>query len=410
MRRVVLAALVAPVACGGGHAAPDAIDGPPPECQPAGATGQVFRDANNPHLLAGSAFSDGQIDISISDPDLRFDATSGQFQLYYATAHAPTFADPSTQMIRHATSGDAKAWSVKDVPALVAAEGSDAWDHVNTETPTVVFDENAAPDRRYVMMYSGANGPFQTGAFPDYAIGLAFSADGETFTRLPASESPHGQDGLVLTGADVYPIAGGAIVADPELALVDHTYHLWFSSFSCDGGGSACAPTAFGIAHATSTDAVHWVVQEAPVKSLLRAAADPTSGGGQPSVVYDEATCRYEMWLTSDAAGDHDDQPVVFNNSAGFWHATSLDGESWSVSFTGQRDLEWNAAAPAKGEQLGLLTGADVAQKGNGRFLVYVGFDNNAADVPDGFALPDRSQQGFEPGVMALDLATRDAN
>src|SRR5690606_730370 len=128
------------------------------------------------------------------------------------------------------------------------------------------------------------------------------------------------------------------------------------------------------------------------------ASADPTTGGRQPSVIYDDLHCRWEMWLTSDAAGDTDDQPVTFNNMAGVWHATSTDGSAWSINYQQARDHEWNRDAP--GKHLGLLTGADVAAKGNGRYLVYFGFDNE--NVPVGSYLPDGSDEGFQPGVMTL--------
>jgi len=67
------------------------------------------------------------------------------------------------------------------------------------------------------------------------------------------------------------------------------------------------------------------------------------------------------------------------------------------------RDLAWLASA--SGEHLGLLTGADVEAKSTARYMLYVGFDDQ--NVPSGFVLPTRT--GTTPGVMALDLAARDA-
>jgi hypothetical protein len=310
-------------------------------------------------------------------------------------------------MIRHASSPDLVAWTIDDAPSLVAATDAAAWDHHNTETPSVAYNPDAAPDRRYVLMYSGANGMLPGFTFPAYAIGVAFSADGHTFTRVPAAESPHGKDGLAFTGMDAYPAEGGGIVADPDITYVNGTYQLWFSSFAC-GGTNCASETAFGVGHATSTDAVHWTPAEVPVRSLLRASADKTTGGKNPSVIYDDTHCRWEMWLTSDVAGETDVQPVVFNNMVGAWHATSSDAVTWSINYTGQRDLAWNATTPDAGEHLGLLTGADVAAKGTARYMVYVGFDDQ--NVPSGFYLPDHSAQpGYRPGVMTLNVATRDA-
>ncbi|MBA3541804.1 MAG: hypothetical protein H0T79_19475 [Deltaproteobacteria bacterium] len=401
--------LVACGACGDTPVAPDSQVTDHPEasaCQPIGATGEVIRRSGNPRLIAGQPFTDGKLDLSIADPDVQRDAAGTGWNLYYAAAHATTFsATDKVPVIRNATSVDRQTWTVRDVPALVAAPEPTAWDHTSTETPTVAYNPSAAPDRRYLMLYAGANGmfPFPGYTFPGHAIGAAFSADGVTFTRVPPAQSKDGDAGKVLTGADVYPGTTGAIVADPELAFVDGIYHLWFSSFACRG--ASCETVhAYGVSHATSPDGITWTVLEAPVRSLLRASATITSGGAQPSVIYDARRCRWEMWLTSDAAGDTDAQPVVFNNMAGVWQAESMDGVTWFVNYSGSRDLAWKPAEP--GEPLGLLTGADVAADDTGRLMLYVGFDDT--DVPADFVLPDRTAQGFRPGVMTLNVATRD--
>ena len=400
------AAFLVLVACGGGNTSPDAaVDAfVEPLCQPLGVTGQFVVRTGNPRMIAGHQFADGQLDISISDPSLSWDGQA--WQLYYATSHGTSYTSADlVGEIRHATAPDATTWTVDDPPALVASSDPAAWDHTNTETPTVVENPTAPAAQRFLMLYSGANGMFPGQAFANYGIGAAFSADGKTFTRVPAAMSPHGKDGLVFTGADAYPGSAGAIVADPELVLVGGTYHLWFSSYACSGTSCATA-TAYGIGHATSGDGIHWTVAEAPVHSLLRASAMPTSGGGQPSVIYDAVHCRYEMWFTSDASTDTAGQPVTFNNMAGVWHADSTDGVTWHTAFQGTRDVAWDKTQP--GQHLGLLTGADVADKNGARYMLFVGFDDQ--NVPAGFVLPDRSTQGFEPGVMTLGLATRDAS
>jgi hypothetical protein len=408
MRHVLTIAVLGAACGGGGHANVDAsgIDGadaPAGNCQPIGATGAFYRRTPNPRMIAGHAFQDGRLEVAIADPDLHWDDTEQLWQLYYHGPRATSFTAPNTQTIAHATSTDLVTWTVQDAPALAANASASAWDHLNTETPTVVENPNAPADHRYLLLYSGASGTLPGWRFPAYSIGAAFSADGVTFTRVPAAESPHNQDGLVLNGADVYGPGAGAIVSDPELALVDGTYHLWFSSFAC-GGTNCGAVMDYGIGHATSTDGVHWTVAEAPVRTLLRTQIDPKSGGSQPSVIYDADHCRWEMWLHSDAAADVASQPVDFNNMAGVWHAASNDAVHWNINYSGSRDVSWMASAA--GEHLGLLTGADVAAKSTGRYMVYVGFDD--ASVPSGFVLPARAG-GTMPGVMALNLAARDA-
>jgi hypothetical protein len=405
MRRTLFVLATLAIGCGDKDPAkPDGKiqpDTPISQCQPISAVGAFYRRAPNPRLIAGThTYTDGQVDVGISDPDLRWDEASQLWHVYFHAPHAMNFGSPITGMIRHATSPDLLTWTIDETPSLVAASDVDAWDHGNTETPSVIFD---AANQRYLLYYSGSNGNLPGYSFPGYSIGVATSTDGKTFTRLPAADSPHGKDGLVLTGADVFPGTSGAIVADPEIAYVGGVYHLWFSSFNC--GGTNCQQVlAFGISHATSTDGIHWMTKEAPVRTLLRASIDPKSGGQQPSVIYDELHCRWEMWLTSDAAGDTDAQPVMFNNSAGVWHAISNDGVSWDASFTGMRDLAWRSTEA--GEHLGLLTGADVAAKSTGRYMLYSGFDDQ--NVPSGFYLPSRPT-GAQPGVMTMNLATRDA-
>ncbi len=374
----------------------------PLTCQPQSAIGTFYRREPKPRFIAGRMFTDGKLDTAIADPDLRWDGSL--WHLYYQSPHGDTFDPPGPMIIRHATSADLATWTFDEAPAFSAASDAGAWDATHAETPTVIYNPDAPADRRYLLLYSGASGTFPGYMFPAYSIGAAFSSDGITFTRVPAAESPHGQDGLVLTGADVYPAEGGAIVADPEVALLDGTYHLWFSSFACTGTDCTTV-AAYGVGHATSTDGVHWSPEAAPITSLLRASGDRTSGGAQPSVIYDDLHCRWEMWLTSDGPGETDGQPVRFNNMAGVWHATSTNGTSWSINYQQTRDLVWDETSA--GEHLGLLTGAEVAAKNNGRYLVYVGFDDE--NVPADSYLPDNSTAGFSPGVMTLNLATRDA-
>jgi hypothetical protein len=387
------AALVAPAAA----ACTAAVDAP------------FQRSPVNPRLLPGQRFSDGGIDTIIADPDLHWDVPTQSWSLYYMSGHGSSFLAPLVQTIRHATSCDGLTFSVVDTPALAAAADPAAWDHTNTETPSVAYNPDAPPARRYLLVYSGAGTTLQAPggvSIAMYGIGAAFSADGVEFTRVTAALSPHGAAGQVLTGADVYPSAHLAVVADPEVVYRNGIYHLWFSSYACAGATAGVCDTtlAYGVGHATSSDGIHWAPdRDVPIASLLRIPSNPATGPAQPSVVWDAIRDRWEMWATSDAAGETAAQPVVFNNMAGVWHATSHDGAAWQIDYQGARDLTWDPSAP--GEHLGLLTGADVAQRGDERRMVYVGFDDR--NVPPGFFVPIRSSPGFMSGVFALNVATR---
>ncbi len=361
------------------------------QCLPQGAIGSFYRRQPNPKMVAGThTFADNQLDTAITDPDLTWDGT--KWHLYYQSPHG-TFSVPGPRVIRHATSTDLSTWSFQEQPALTV--GASGWDSTHVAAPSVVYNANAPADRKFVMLYSGASQmfPHPNYTFPDYAIGAAISADGNTFTRVASN------GGKVLDANAVYPVSTDGTVADPEIILVGSTYHLWFSSFGCSGSNCATRDR-YGIAHATSADAVTWTIQEAPVSSLLATASMLGSGRSQPSVVYDEPHCRYEMWMADQS--NVSSQPVKSNNMTGVLHAKSATGTSWTVDT--MRDVTWDSTA--SGEHLGLLTGADVALKGTGRYMVYVGFDDQ--NVPSGSTLPTGPSTSVA-GVMTLNLATRDA-
>lgn len=395
-----------------GQSQPAAPDGAPqPQddaqaCSPQSATGDFYRRAPSPRLVAGAkTFADAKVDTEITDPDLWWDEAAQRWSLFYASAHG-TFGSTNTAIIRRASSVDLASWTFDDEPALTAV-GAQAWDALIVSGPSIAYNPDAPAERRYALMYSGAARPFP---FPSYlgaefSIGVAFSSDGILFARLEAADSPKGKAGLVLEGADIFPGAAGAIAAAPELVFVGGTYHLWFSSFACTGAQCATV-TAHGISHATSTDAVNWTIEAAPVPSLLRQSATPTSGGTDAAVVYDNVHCRWELWLTNDSIADVAAQPTDLDNSVGVWHATSSNGKSWTINYAGQRDLGWNKTVA--GETLGLRKGIDVATKSSGRYMAYVGYSDQ--QVPNGATLPARAQPASSiPGIMTLNIATRDA-
>ncbi len=396
------------VACGGDDPAPGdgpAGDTPMSQCQPLPAIGQFTRRSGNPEIVAGATFTDGKLDIGFSDPDLRFDTATARFELYYTAEHSTAFGTPGTQVIRRATSPDRMTWTVGDVPVLEPSTDVNAWDRATTEAPSVVFNPAAPADRRYLMMYSGSSRKFPHAGydFPEAQIGAAFSADGITFTRVSAADSPHGQAGLVLTAQQIYQGAVGAIVDEPEVALDENgLYHVFFSSFSCEGA-DCVTPLNTGVGHATSADGLTWTLAQAPVRSLLEASADTKTGGVAPSAIYDAVHCRWELWQNKERGGDPA-QPVVLDNTSGVWHAESRDAVQWSIFFTSQRDLAWSAAQPAAGEKLGMRRGFDVAELTGGRVMVYVGYDDQ--NVPANSTLP--TANATRAGVMTINIATRD--
>jgi hypothetical protein len=309
------------------------------QCQPQGAVGQFYRRAPNPRMVAGShTFTDNALDTQLLDPDLVWDGTI--WHLYYGAEHG-MFGSTGFPLIRHATSSDLTTWTFQDEPAVGAGS-----------QPSVAIDAN----HRFVMLYGGSGG-----------ISIATSTDGATW---------------MATGHRLTPPDASISLSDPELAFVGATFHVWFSATG----------TVQGIGHATSKDLVSWQFDPIPITSLQR--------GMQPTIIYDEMHCRWEMWLSNDQPTDT--TGTISGATAGYWHAASTDATSWSISYQQMRDVVWTSTE--NGEHLGMRTGADVASKNGGRYMLYTGFDNG--NVPPNSTLP--IDNGTTPGVMTLNLATRD--
>jgi len=351
---------------------------------------------------AGSDAGDGKVEIVLADPDVVVDG-EGTWHLYYQGTRASSYTSEDSDMwIRHGTSADGIEFDVAAEPALTTPDEAQGWDHSHTETPAVVYVPDNPPERRYVMAYSGAREGHPLG-FPHYHVGIAFSADGETFARLSATDSVYGAAGLALRAADAMADVDNAVdgvVADPDLIWDGERLHLFYSGFAHD---SELAFLAFGIGHAISEDGgLTWTPSPArPVPSLL---APDGVGGQQPSVAWNASTEQWEMSFTDDEDAEREAMPSTFNPSMGFWLATSPDLQTWSVDWDAGRSLSWDPDAPH--EELGLLTGAALAVHGGERRLYYTGWSTQ--DVPEGFVVP--THDGYEPAVLNLLLARQSAD
>lgn len=362
---------------GGADAGPDGIatDGPPSEletqCQLGPGAG-FQRCSANPLVTAHRPFVDGGIEWTQADPTVLYDSDDGTWKAWWSTVVLLdcTNVDQRELHVKYAQSSDGIDWQIQDEPALRGHIAPDDWDYSTSETPSVIHVPGNPPDRRYAMLYAGGNDAVskvlgQTG----WQIGLAFSADGKSFQRLPAAESPYAGastpfasiDGLVLLAADAFPttpgVAGG-IVADPEVIFRDGSFHLYFSSVAVDAAGTL-VPGTYGISHATSPDLVHWTMpHENPIATL--------QGGGQPTILDDGA--ELTMWFGQDTDEDHEQVPSAVFPTLGFWKATSTDGVAWVRSGV-QRDFVWDPDRPE--EDLGLINGAAIARGPDGLRRLY---------------------------------------
>ena len=356
-------------------------------------------------LRAGGAADDGRLNIATADPDVLIDPQTGTVRLWLQIGRAGSFSGEDYDMIiAHGESTDGGfSFEFDAQPALGLPADEQAWDRYWTETPSVVIDPDDIPSRRYKLYYSGARDLHSDG-YPNYAIGLAYSADGRNFVRLPAAESPYGEAGLVLKVQDALPdVAGlaGGVVADPEVQWVAGVYHLWFSAAAQNSSGEFLA---FGISHATSADGVFWIPSpDNPVPSLRNSIG---IGGQQPSVTYDAHHDQWTMYFTRDGDDELEQMPSTFNPSLGVWSATSTDALVWTTDDKHARDFAWDGAWPD--EAFGLLTGADVLWTSTQTHLYYTGWGRVA--VPEGFVVPVRDDREYVPAVLNLLHATKLTN
>jgi hypothetical protein len=366
----------------------------------------------------------GQHLWTMADPTVLYDQEEGRWKAWWSSVVAESCADVGVLDRRaieifYAESEDGLAWALQAEPALASKRDPDNWDDTTSETPAVLKVPDAPPDRRYVLVYGGGNDrQLMVDGNTGWQLGIAFSADGRHFTRLPAADSPYaGQptpftkiDGLLLLGQDLFtgfdgtaPVAGGA-AADPELVRVGDTYHLWAGALGVDAAGAPVVNAsytrlAYGIVHATSTDLLHWTVTPGENPVLM--------GAGQATVVRDEAAGQLHLWYSLDQGSDLEGIPSALFPTRGFFHATSaeVDGAAWATDPV--REFTWDPGLAT--EALGLINGPEVVRSGD-EYRLYFGAWGTAG-VPAGscaYVWQGGALTAVD-GVFGLGLATRRA-
>jgi len=415
MRAIVPVLATLAVACGGNShtespdattagsadAAPDAAPSISSLCGASPSSGWHRCDAN-PLVTAMRPSADGRIEWTQADPTVLYDADEQLWKAWWSTvitadcSKLGTAEDVHEIDVKYAHSSDGVHWTIQAEPVLRSNTDPDEWDNTTVETPTVIKDPNATPDHRYAMIYAGGNNAQlmvegQTG----WQLGLAFSADGTQFTKLPAAESPYADkstpftkiDGLLLLSTDAFPSLSNlqpGIVADPELHVIGSTYDLYFSSLAMSGG----VPAAYGISHATSTDLVHWTMT----------ATNPVLVGGQTPAVQIADDGTRTLWYHLDT--DTSSEPSTLFPTLGVWKVTSPDGITFSAQ-AASRDFQWDGSYSY--ETYGWLPGVAVARGPDGvDRMYYSGWGSQPA--PAGSCV--FTQNGMVTGTASFDLAT----
>jgi hypothetical protein len=375
-------------------------------------TGRWDRHPENPLIVPELTAS--TLDFGPADPTVVFDTEDNLWKAWFSSTLKDIASGDETMTIKYSESPDGVQWSTPQV-AFQSAAGLTAWDHTHTETPAVIKNPNpaAAPGQKFMLWYSGANIDQATSqsrptAFPYYQIGLAYSADGKSFTRhSPGLDS---QPGLVFvanislfgTLPDVF---GDGLLADPEVVYRDNTFHMWFSSYAetvpTPVSPIGRAPLAFGIGHATSPDGITWTADHPnPLPSLAKPG--DVASGQQPSVLFNPSRNRYEMWLSNDTDVERDSIPCSFNTVVGFWRAESFDGITWTPDYA-TRSLTYETSFGS--EALGFLTGIEVVLV-DGRYHAYFSaWGTEQIPNPTVYLCPDQTGN-LIPAVLTLNRAT----
>ncbi len=359
-------------------------DETPTSPDPCGSFGEDFtRCEANPLYTAGNAHSDGRLELIVADPSVLYDEDEEIWKAWWQSPLETDYLAPNPKTaVLYAESPDGLNWTVQDAPAMSAGTDPGDWDFDRMETPSVIKVPSNPPERRYVMYYTGGNfaalaSPFP--GYPWYQVGVAFSADGRSFERLPGAESPYANsptpfeniDGLVWYGRDAFPNMAAmhdGLVADPEVVIVDGVWHLFASSFAVDQNYS---PIAFGLSHATSTDGIHWV----------SGPNNPVMEGQQPSVLWDGS--RFEIFYNGDTDEEKAALPSAFNAIGHISHAYSTDGATGEAFATSDPKYVFAWDASYSYERYSWLTGADVVLREDGYWLFYTGFSD--VNPPENF-------------------------
>ncbi|GMR08190.1 MAG: hypothetical protein BMS9Abin26_1195 [Gammaproteobacteria bacterium] len=354
-------------------------------------------------------------DFGPADPTVLYDETDRKWKVWFSSTLKDRSSGKETMSIKYADSSDGVHWSEPRITFQVSADPG-AWDHTHTETPAVIRnpDPGAPNGQKFMLWYSGANTRLtarqsRPNTFPYYQIGLAYSADGKSFTRhRPGLDN---QPGLVLVanasifGKQLPGRFGDGLLADPEVLFHDGRFHMWFSSYAesvpVPASVNGRSPLAFGISHASSLDGVTWVTgHDNPLRSLSKPGEIPA--GQQPSVLFNPSSRQFEMWFSNDTDQEKAGIPCSFNMVSGFWHAVSDDGIQWRPNYS-RRDLHYSSKRPY--ESLGFLTGVEVVLIDGIYNLFYSGWGTAKIPGKDLYWCPDHKGK-LIPAVLTLNRAT----
>jgi hypothetical protein len=242
----------------------------------------------SPHFFPGSQVN------NVAFPSVLFDSTTGRYRMFYAGSPAGRInASTWDQWVTlTATSRDGLAWTFPEdyAPVLFAhrfreGEVADPAMLAARFDSVSAFGGSALPERAgYRLWYtgwSGGNEPVSAGVVRDvgYAIGLATSPDGVTWTKRPGNA---GAAAVLAPGAAGEPDAKGA--GQPSVLRDGDDLRMWYECFDS---------ARWRICSAASTDGTAWT-KEGIALDVGAAGAPDSLGLRNPVVVRRGAA--YELW------------------------------------------------------------------------------------------------------------------
>lgn len=229
--------------------------------------------------------------------------------------------------VAYAVSQDGLVWdawkktsSADPIMDLVLTAPKGAWDSPGIETPHVL----KTPDKRYRLYYSGNHVPQGS---VTYAIGMAESADGVTWTRradpvlapLHDWEQPICRDKRDRLTCSRGGVLEPSVLYDPAAQL----YRMWYVGLGEKRGSFR----TYRIGHATSPDGIAWTRRPEPVLELGRPGAWDAMWTSHVNVVPDPKA-GYHMFYFGSAPADYRDGVEIQRGAIG--HAYSPDGITWT--------------------------------------------------------------------------------
>lgn len=196
------------------------------------------------------------------------DAPGGGLWIFYLDAN---FQMAERRLIARAAGVDGVSWT--DEVAVLEVGEAGAWDAYRVSSPYVV-----TVDGGFRLYYTGLDRPYGT-----WAIGLATSPDGVTWTRHPGNP-------ILVPGApgrfDDLGVGGPAV-------LHDGTGYLMLYNAST-GGGDGSIPQTASIGLARSDDGLTWTREDRPI--LVPANDWDKVGVATPGVVLEDDALT--VWFT----------------------------------------------------------------------------------------------------------------